>query len=85
MQDPATALSAERSRKRTFAQLAGVAVVAELHRQLDDAPDADGDEAHAADARHDLLQVGHVVCALQQEGVQLTAPLRTGRKGPQMT
>jgi hypothetical protein len=46
--------------------------VAELHRQLDDAPDADGDEAHAADARHDLLQVGHVVRALQRAGV--TAP-----------
>ena len=59
---------AEQGSGRTFAQLAGVAVVAELHRQLDDAPDADGDEAHAADARHDLLQVGHIVRALQRAG-----------------
>jgi hypothetical protein len=66
---------AEHDSRRTFAQLAGVAVVAELHRQLDDAPDADGDEAHAADTRHDLLQVGHVVRALQDSGVQLTTAL----------
>jgi len=49
----------------TLAQLAGVLVVAELHGHLDDAPHADGDEAHASDAGHDLLQVGHVVRALR--------------------
>ena len=49
----------------TLAELAGVTVVAKLHRHLDDTPDADGDEAHATDLRHDLLQVGDVVRALQ--------------------
>ena len=49
---------------RTLAQVARVVVVAKLHAQLDDAPGEDGDQADAADARHDLLDVGHVVGAL---------------------
>lgn len=71
---PRTALSAadgihvEIQNQRTLAQLADVVVVAELDRQLDDAPDADGDEAGSSNAGHDLLQVGHVVCAGDKRG-----------------
>ena len=43
-------------------------VGAELDGQLDDTPDADGDEAGASDASHDLLQVGHVVGARDEGG-----------------
>ena len=43
-------------------------VVAELDGELDDDPDEDGDQAGASDARHDLLQVGHVVGARDQRG-----------------
>lgn len=52
------------SRSLTLAQVAAVVVVPELHPQLDDAPDADGDQAHAADTGHDLRKIRHVVCAL---------------------
>ncbi len=54
--------------KLTLAHPADVLVVAELDGKLDDTPDADGDEAGASDARHDLLQVGHVVGAGDERG-----------------
>lgn len=60
---------------RTCAHAADVLVVAELDGELDDTPDADGDQAGASNARHDLLQVGHVVgagdecCGAAKEGV----------------
>jgi hypothetical protein len=54
----------------TLAQVAAVAVVAELDAQLDHAPDTDGDQADTTNAGHDLLQVGNVVCALQWAAAQ---------------
>lgn len=42
-----------------------VLVMTELHSHLDDAPDANGDEAHTTNAHHDLCQVSLVVSALR--------------------
>lgn len=53
----------QRGGLRTLAQLADVTVVAKLHGELDDTPDADGDQAGASNAGHNLLQVGNVVGA----------------------
>ena len=52
--------------KLTLADAAAVVIVPELHRQCDDDPDDDGDEAHRADAVHDDLEVGHVVGAADE-------------------
>lgn len=48
---------------RTYAHFAVVLVVAKLHGELDDTPNADGDQAGASDAGHDFLQIGDVVGA----------------------
>lgn len=48
---------------RTRAHFADVSIVAKLHGELNDTPDADGDQASASNARHDLLQVGNIVGA----------------------
>mmetsp|Transcript_6324 Transcript_6324/g.19569 ORF Transcript_6324/g.19569 Transcript_6324/m.19569 type:complete len:426 (+) Transcript_6324:2041-3318(+) len=58
-----------------LARVARMVVVAKLHRELNDDPDADRDEADAANLGHDLLQVGLVVgrrnerCGTAKEGV----------------
>ena len=50
----------------THAALAGVVVVAKLDAQLNDRPNANGDEAHGSDLGHDLLDVGNLISLAQQ-------------------
>lgn len=54
----------------TLAAVAGVAVVPELHSQLNHHPDADSDQAHRSDAGHDLLEVGLLHTHRQQGGAE---------------
>jgi hypothetical protein len=50
----------------TLARQALVAVVTELHSQLNNHPDADSEKAGASDLGHDDLEVRHVVGAGNQ-------------------
>ncbi len=50
----------------TLATDAAVPVVAKLNTQLNDNPDADGDEANASNLGHNDLEVSHVVGATDQ-------------------
>ena len=68
MTDAGNSVTRVMAKALTSSHLADVAVAAKLHGQLDDAPDADGDEAGASDAGHDLLQVGYVVGARDERG-----------------
>ena len=63
---------------RTHAARAGVVIVPKLHRQLDDHPHADGDEAQRADLGHDLGQVGLLRAGRQAGGKQ---EKQGGRRG----
>lgn len=42
-------------------------VVAELHCELNDAPDPDGDQTDTTNASHNLLQIGNIMGALLQQ------------------
>ncbi len=73
-------------RQLTHAALAGVVVVAKLDAQLNDRPDANGNEAHGSNLGHDLLDVGSLFSLAQQrsgaakEGLQACEMRTTTRQ-----